>query len=313
MFGNGGWKQGPHWSVYQSTVVIRCTSDSILGFYINSVKSVNFAGLTIAGCSSAFYANNIASLILKQVSVQNCSKSGYEYISGGSSILYQSSFYQNCLNISHSYLHPESCDQAYHFINGTAKVSIFKSNFSMGKFLSVGLAIRDNGNIDNTGSVLMTDCLFYKNMGTISGGLYVVLKSTAMIVNNTKFIKNSVLFNYYNTGRQYAGGMTAFIDSDLLTTPYSLVIDNCLFEENNGGGAYIFAEQLYSTKYSIVDIKNTMFHKNSAKSGAGLGFLVKSITVTLVNVSIYLVALYLKLTYLLINTAHWSCIVIMLI
>ena len=103
LIGLGRWIQGSHWSVKESTTVIKCTDDSISAITISFSLKISIADLTITNCNVALYLYNVATTFMWHVSIQNNSNIGLFYNSTFP-ILYTTilncSFYQNCLSVT---------------------------------------------------------------------------------------------------------------------------------------------------------------------------------------------------------------------
>ena len=102
--GLGKWRQGSHWSVHESTVVIKCTNSTIIGFHLKDIYYLYMKGVTITGCGKALYIADVSMINFWHISIQNNTDKGIEYASFTATTsqisVMQSCFYHNCLNHS---------------------------------------------------------------------------------------------------------------------------------------------------------------------------------------------------------------------
>lgn len=284
LVGKGKWIQGPHWSVKQSTVIIKCTDNTFGAVTISLSKQVVIMGLTITHCGFGFYLYNVTSTILSQVSMQYNSQFGLFYNSTDSKgpILHSinfCSFYRNCLSISakgrcgHAALNSYS-NQVTYVINGTS--------FSFGEALEAGLFIgHTSSNKTEPNKLNIVDSLFYNNTGNICGGLYVNISSLELQLNDTKFMLNSVSGDI---SRNYAGAMS------LTTSDYSstvLYINNCFFKQNEGvevGGLYLLLGCKVDDVCLLMD--HVTFDSNIGIRGAALSIGSSSANIEMNHISI---------------------------
>ena len=70
---NDEWSEGPHESTMQSSVIIRCTNDSIIAFNITFTQGLELISLTVAGCKTAFFLSSVTGLLMVEMSIQNSS------------------------------------------------------------------------------------------------------------------------------------------------------------------------------------------------------------------------------------------------
>ena len=283
LIGLGRWIQGSHWSVKESTSVIKCTDDSISAMTISFSLKISIADLTITNCNIALYLYNVATTFMWHVSIQNNSNIGLFYNSTFP-ILYTTilncSFYQNCLSVTskgrcaHATLNSYA-NQVTQVINGTS--------FSFGFELITALSITHySQNRTEANELSIINSLFFNNTGIITGGFYANFSSILLQMNDTKFILNSVSngVTYYN----YAGAM-AFTSSDFSSS--KLYIRHCLFKNNYGievGGIYlILGCQIDDI---CLHIDHTTFESNVGIRGAALSIGSSSASMNLSHVSI---------------------------
>ena len=278
------WSEGPHKSTMQSSVIIRCTNDSIIAFSITYTQSLALIGLTVTGCKTAFSLHNVWSLHINKSSVQNSTSSGLNWQFDAENVtsikvhIIKSSFYQNCLNpLIHNSSDIECCHLSLIMITrpiNSTSYYVTHSNFSYGSNLYAGVKMMTTPSKQNAHksikglqlNVLFAHCLFLHNSETECGGLLLKLSSFingTVIVSYSKFLHNSVVTEREN----FAGGMTILL---AMKTGFVIIFDS-LFQKNQGGGGLI--EVLYS---GIVAITNSTFNENlcywsrSACYGAGL-------------------------------------------
>ena len=281
---NDEWSEGPHESTMQSSVIIRCTDDSIIAFNITSTQALELISLTVAGCKTAFSLSNVTRLLMGEISIQNCSFFGLNwefYINQNTSsevVVLESSFYQNCLHpptvngLIKKCCHLQLIVYEILFVSG---FQISHTNFSFGTNFYAGacLIIPEVNSTSHTRpfievlSVMMSHCLFLNNTGSRCGGL--LLESSTLLfsvitIDESVFLRNKLLHTR-DVETASAGGMCIEV---AVGSGSHIVISDSLFQENSEGGSSIFVYELQvglkpPNQLPLV-VVNSMFTKNSA-------------------------------------------------
>ena len=292
LVGLGKWRQGSHWSVHESTVVIKCTNSTIIGFRLVDIYYLQMAGVTITGCGKALYIADVSMINFWHISIQNSTDKGIEYTSFTASTsqisVMQSCFYRNCLN--HSLEDKRSrCSHASLTLFGNySLIYVESTTFTFGISSYAGMYVA-SGNKVYKNELYITDSLFYGNYGTASGGLYVIAVSLSVKLVRTRFINNT-LHNYDKkiNGDHYnfehgSGGTGLILDSYGQNHGHGLIFD-CLFQSNKGGGAFFnINNDVENFDFSIYQ---TSFKNNIGKYGAGIALLMSGVSVSFYNVSV---------------------------
>ena len=283
---NSEWSEGPHESTMQSSVIIRCTNDSIIAFNITFTQALELISLTVAGCKTAFSLSNVAGLLMVKMSIQNSSFFGLNwefYINQNTSslvVIFESSFYQNCL-------HPptvngliKKCCHLQLIVYEIFIVSNFEiihSNFSFGTNFYAGacLIVPEGNSTSRTSpfieslSVMVSHCLFLNNTGSRCGGLLLesfTLLNSLIKINESVFLHNKLLHTR-DVKTAYAGGMCIIMG---LFSGSQIIISNSLFQENSERGGVIAVQELQVLKtpskifIPIIVVVNSIFTKNTA-------------------------------------------------
>ena len=196
---NGRMEKGFHETVWQSTVVIKCTEHSSTGIAFVSSSNITFRYITITNCGGDLtnllflmdlYINPNGSLgflnvgngiVIDHVSVQNGSGNGLIVISNGVNLsIVTSSFAHNgyeygeaCNTILILYIDPQHCGNpqkhVYHtFITNT---NISQVQFRHSRWPSVGLAMKflqESYSVTVIlDSVILDSVMVYKNIGIL--------------------------------------------------------------------------------------------------------------------------------------------------
>ena len=289
------WSKGPDESTMQSSVIIRCTNDSIIAFSVTYTQSLRLFGLTVTGCKTAFTLCNVRSLHMNQISIQNSTSSGLNWQFDAEKFalikvhIIESSFYQNCLNpLTHNNSDIGCCHLSLKMITRpfyTALYYVTHSNFSYGSNLYAGVHMMTTPSKQNAHNsimrlqlkVLFSHCLFLNNSETERGGLFLQLSflNCEVTVLYSKFLHNSLVTKL----TKFAGGM------NILQEKYmgSLMVVDSLFKKNYGGGVYIAVYYI-----GIVAITNSTFKENLCYLGHGLKIVTYyyKTNVYLINTSI---------------------------
>ena len=152
--GDGRMEQGFHETVWQSTVVIKCTEHSSTGIAFINSSNITFRNITITNCSgdmpdslnAAFYFAslgylNVSNIVIDHISVQNGSGCGLLIITYGADLsIASSSFARNghvndpnslTTNVNIMYTDPINCDTqeyAYNTLITYSNLSLVQSS-----------------------------------------------------------------------------------------------------------------------------------------------------------------------------------------
>ena len=289
LVGLGKWRQGSHWSVHESTVVIKCTNSTIIGFHLVDIYYLQMAGVTITGCGKALYIADVSMINFWHISIQNSTDKGIEYTSFTASTsqisVMQSCFYHNCLN---PFLENRCSHALLTLFGNYSLIYVESTTFTFGISSYAGMYVA-SGNKVYKNELYITDSLFYGNYGTASGGLYVIAVSLSVKLVRTRFINNT-LHNYDKkiNGDHYnfehgSGGTGLILDSYGQNHGHGLIFD-CLFQSNKGGGAFFnINNDVENFDFSIYQ---TSFKNNIGKYGAGIALLMSGVSVSFYNVSV---------------------------
>ena len=165
--GDGRMEQGFHETVWQSTVVIKCTEHSSTGIAFVDSFNITFRYITITNCGADMLNNilvnlplgnaslgylSVGNIVIDHVSVQNGSGSGLLVIIDGADLwIKNSSFARNGVhgntnkiaNVLIVYTDPLSCDPQKHVYNTLiANTNISHLPFHYSTNSSVGLAMK---------------------------------------------------------------------------------------------------------------------------------------------------------------------------
>ena len=267
ILGKGQWVDGFHWSVMESTVVIKCTNVDGNGISIYNTKIVHIKGITITDCNEGISINSGSHVYLNNLSLQNNSLTGLFIYSTSSVTVTNSSF---SLNTYHG------------VIIKLTFLTVTESNFSFSNATDTvdygGLYVKVVNN--SISKIQIHDSLFYKNVGGYAGGVCLVLQNTTthVIIENSSFIDNYgkigglyvqvnnvsavVTINqtlFLNNIGMYIGG--AYLNGDNSDLPIIFSFNQTTFTNNSGslGGLFVVRYGLGCTQIDIVD---TMFLNN---------------------------------------------------
>ena len=291
---NNKWSKGPHESTMQSSVIIRCTNDSIIAFDITFTQILALTSLTITGCKTAFSLIEVRVLLMKKVSIQNNSLYGlnWEFYHIKNTfkkvMIFESSFYQNCLHSSIKICCHISLASGE--INDTSHYYITHSNFSFGM---TGACLSIMPNMESIFPfrglfrVNVYHCLFLNNTAPFSGGL--LLETNNYLHTSIKIVRSVFLHNkVLDTKRPdigHAGGMMIKVK---MYNGSSIIIFNSLFHENYKGGCMIGVNTYKDEKKqneTLVAVINSIFTKNTGDFVSGLQITTNT-NVCLVNTSV---------------------------
>ena len=185
---NGRMEQGFHETVWQSTVVIKCTEHSSTGIGFANSSNITFRYITITNCGADMTTNlsNVSlgflnvgnSIIIDHVSVQNGSGSGLTIISDGVNLsIATSSFahngYEEACNILIRYIDPHNCGNPQKHVYNTfiTNTNVSQVQFRHSRWPSVGLAMKflqESYSVTVIlDSVILDSVMVYKNIGIL--------------------------------------------------------------------------------------------------------------------------------------------------
>ena len=296
---NDEWSEGPHESTMQSSVVIRCTNDSIIAFNITFTQTLELTSLTVTGCKTAFSLSNVAGLFMTNMSIQNNSFFGLNwefYYQDTLSVvaISESSFYKNCRHPIVNGLLKKCCHLqliAYE-IHYASLFNIIHSNFSFGINFYAGVCLIVPAGIYSISpfrgvlEVQVHDCLFLNNTGSKCGGL--LLESSKLLDSSIEIVGSVFLHNKLHTKDCNAVATGGMIIDVAMYSGGSIIILNSLFQENfEGGGVIAVHEQqdVEEQNETTVAIINSTFTKNTGDKVPGLQIHTDT-NVLLINTSI---------------------------
>ena len=254
--GLGHIEQGFHETVMQSTSVISCSDWKETGILVTSSSNVVLKSLTIANCgfhwhqyySVSLYIIDIDNVTLEWVSIQNGSGDGLFLLDAYDVIIADSSFANNGdleTYVGNVYIVYDDN------INKLLKVSILKSNFTLGIGYGMYFGCAYNNKVDG----IIENSMFSSNIARYGGGLDIGFFGSGSI----KFSNCTI----YNNTAQYGGGM-------YILSYNSIVLNNCYIYNNtaqvNGGGVRIFSLGGSSIKY----INCTIYNNTAWSYGGGM-------------------------------------------
>ena len=263
LIGQGEWVQGFHWSVMQSTVVIRCTSDESNGLKISDTDKIIVNRLTLAGCASGLAIRNSMTVTIHHLSCQNNSENGLfigisdTQPSDVAVSIADSSFSHNGYRKGPQFPRNTNPEGNVLFItknssNFVCTFLVSRSNFSYGySNVAGGLYI-----LSDDVQAFLIGCMFLNNYGFLTDGLLISSRQYLMIT--------TIRCSFINTGISndaLIGGM--YVYSDVI----DLMIDKCLFEGNRAiqtGGVNAFGRS------NGFNITNSVFSNNIGDSGAAI-------------------------------------------
>ena len=269
--GLGTMETGPHETVRQSTVVIRC-SRSTGGFIIMDSESVTISTITMSGCTgqlrnlhSPAALNVVNSHIthLWHFSVQNASGLGLFSNNSFNLFIENSSFYHNQYSINcGSQIHVLGCPAAGSVLNydnsssplkGKNTLDIKGSNFSFNVGAQIshgsGLSIFLN-NVPYRSDIYIDRVVAYGNTAYYGANMFILVSLSPQCM-----ISVSNLFSLY-------GNMVPLNNSGGIFNSFKLI---------RGAGMYMYIYQGYSSSLEAnISIFNSSFSHNQAINGAGL-------------------------------------------
>ena len=283
--GLGHIEQGFHETVMQSTSVIRCSDSNSTGIQFTSSNDVVLKSLTIANCefnwhlhyNVSLYFDDINSITLECVSVQNSSGDGLVLLNAYDVLIANSSFANNGdLETFVGNVYIEYHDQ----INRLSRVIILKSNFTLGLGYGIYLFCDNDYNADviiensvfsyniafygggmdivslGGGSIEISNCSIYNNTAQYGGGIYI-----GSYGNGSIDLSNSDIYN--NTAQLIGGGMSMYsLGGGNIECINCTVYDNIAWF---GGGVDIVLHEGGS-----IEISNCSTYNNTARYGGGI-------------------------------------------
>ena len=271
LFGEGQWVQGFHWSVMQSSVVIKCTYNTTLAINVSSTTVIQIRGLTFANCNGGIFITTVSETYFTNLSVQNSSKFGLRIYNTTTVTIDNCSFSHNGANV---------------ILNLVKVVSISYSNFTFGCCYnySNGLSIQTNDTSTSSSinvAVKIVGCLVYSNTGNTVGGANVynhVRGSHTLIIENTIFQNNK--------GNKGSGGLAVDIavqgPSDILISRVRFLYNKCTGAAGSGGASFF----VQSGSRITLNIENTTFIKNY-QNGLHLSLQGEGLLKATINNSIF--------------------------
>ena len=293
--GLGTMETGPHETVIQSTVVIRC-SRSTGGFIIMNSQSVTISTITVSGCASrsvtafcsyccaAMGVVNSYNTHLEHVSIQNATGYGLLSVNSFNLSIEDSSFYHNQ---DHSQ-RGAGCyggnarvvfDRSSSPLTSYTTLNIIKSNFSFGFTTrsGAGLSIELNNKAHYKLEVYIDEVVANGNTGRLGANIYISVSS--ILAHYNIFIKNTLslhgnmvpLDNFFNTVR-FGAGLFFQHTSDNATQAF-LSVFNSTFAHNQadiGAGGLYYAVTAKAVK---VQLENCYFLNNTGNFGSALYML----------------------------------------
>ena len=278
---NDEWSEGPHESTMQSSVIIRCTNDSIIAFNITFTQTLELTSLTVTGCKTAFSLSNVAGIFMTNMSIQNNSFFGLNwefYYQDTLSVvaISESSFYKNCRHPIVNGLLKKCCHLqliAYE-IHYASLFNIIHSNFSFGINFYAGVCLIVPAGIYSISpfrgvlEVQVHDCLFMNNSGSKCGGL--LLESSKLLDSSIGIVGSVFLHNKLHTKDCNTVATGGMIIDVAMYSGGSIIILNSLFQENfEGGGAIAVHEEqdVEKKNETLVAVVDSTFTKNTGVSG----------------------------------------------
>ena len=257
--GQGQWVHGFHWSVMQSSVIIKCISNITTAINISVTSVVQIDGLTINNCHRGIFIASCVNVQLNNLSIQNSSHIGLVIENATIVTINSCSFSHNGVNVN---------------LISVKTITISYSNFTFGYLYnnkeSTGLFILNEDSLSHESRrIEINTCLISLNNG---GGAFIHTNITG---NQVVIIQNSIFSN--NNGSMGVGGLRAWIStikghSEIVISQvkfsYNIAVRKANFFKPVGADFTIF-----SGSYSIVIIQNTTFRNNIAIDIANLGQL----------------------------------------
>ena len=254
LLGQGQWVQGFHWSVMQSSVIIKCANIP-LAIYVSATTAIQISGLTFANCDGGIFITTVSYSYFNNLSVQNSSNFGLRIYNTTAVTIDSCSFSHNGANV---------------MLNLVKTVSISYSNFTFGccHYYSNGLFIQTDHTSTSSSinvAVKIIGCLVYSNTGNTVGGANVYSHVSG---HHTLIIENTIFQN--NNGNKGNGGLTVHLivqgHSEIIINRVRFLYNKCTGADTSytgSGGALIFVNSGF---WIALNIENTTFIENNPKS-----------------------------------------------
>ena len=249
--GQGQWVHGFHWSVMQSSVIIKCISNVSTAIKVSVTSAIHIDGLTINDCYRGIFIASCVNVQLNNLSIQNSSHVGLVINN------------TNIVNIN-------NCSYSHNGVNVylifIKTITISYSNFTFGYHLynyqeNTGIFILNEDRLSNESRrIEISTCLVCLNNG---GGAFIHSNITG---NQAVIIQNTIFSN--NIGNRSVGGLRVWISTKKGHS--EIVISQVIFSYNIAvkktksfivGGADL---TIFSGSNSTVIIQNTTFRNNIA-------------------------------------------------
>ena len=288
--GDGRMEQGFHETVWQSTVVIKCTEHSSTGIAFVNSFNITFRYITITNCGadmanfcritcrgSLGYFKTDYNIALDHVSIQNGTGNGLLIENDGVDlIITHSSFAQNYVsghanggNIAIMYAEPFICDlHVYKY-----SMSILNTNVSFGvseQNNAEGIVMHLSQKAYSV-AILLDSVIAYSNKGLDISAIQHDVPTYSLIINNSlSFGANGSAFSIFSTQAQYDHFPCTLVP--LLN--FSIIIVNSKFVGNNNKNSdAIVSIFLSGVKFtSRILIKACEISHNIGLSGLELKF-----------------------------------------
>ena len=254
LLGQSQWVQGFHWSVMQSSAIIRCIIDNATAINVSTTSTIQVSSLTITNCSKGMIINSVFDAHCTNLSIQNSSLVGLMVDNVDSMIIENSSFGQSRVNVNMILV---------------KIVNISCSNFTFGyenDYFANGLFIRNDDKLSlERRKIEIYGCLFYSNGGYQSGAALLsnIYGNYTVDIQNTTFQSNNGDWNgglYLNTS---------------VKGHSEIMIRQVTFSSNTGAKNIGGANLLVSGFHSTVTIANTTFISNIGYVHGGLVLVFK--------------------------------------
>ena len=261
--GQGQWVHGFHWSVMQSSVIIKCISNITTAINVSVTSVVQIDGLTINNCHRGIFIASCVNVQLNNLSIQNSSHIGLVIENTTIVTINSCSFSHNGVNVN---------------LISVKTITISYSNFTFGYLYnnkeSTGLFILNEDTLSHESRrIEIITCLISLNNG---GGGFIHSNVTG---NQVVIIQNTIFSN--NNGNMSIGGLRVWIST--IKGHSEIVISQVIFSYNIAvrktksfivGGADF---TIFSGSHSTVIIQNTTFRNNIAIDKPKTGHLFVTI------------------------------------
>ena len=281
--GLGTMETGPHETVMQSTVVIRC-SRSTGGFIIMDSQSVTISTITVSGCAgqlpyslqsyvyspAAIDLVNLYNTRIQNVSVQNSSGLGLYSNNSFDLIIKDSSFYRNqypsvCSALKCTAGNQIVYDKSSLPLKSSNSLDIIRSNFSCSgaKYSGSALSILLT-RVPYRSDIIIDRVVAYGNTASYAANIFISISSSVNISIN---ITLSVYGNMVPLS-DFTVGAGLYVDHDFGRANISISNSNFSHNQANiGAGLYI---KLTKKSTGKVTFNNCEFVNNTGDYGSAL-------------------------------------------